>query len=129
MRDPGRHTHATRSAALLAVAVALCAATAPTPPAAAASAAAPSPTTATCTPHRHADTDAHDPALASLIACLQEAARSLAGSPAAVVTAHPSHPAPPTPTATRPLPPDARSGPTPRLHLSLLNLPPPATLS
>ncbi|MEM8739217.1 MAG: hypothetical protein AAGG38_12185 [Planctomycetota bacterium] len=70
-----------------------------------------------------------DAAVASLIACLNDAAKTLAGVPAAVIDCHPtafSLPAAPTRIAR---PGDQAPTVTPRLHLSRLNLPPPAARS
>ena len=121
MRDPGRTTTATRTAALLAVAVAICAGgpalgavPSPVPPPVPASA-----------DQRRVEAEEHEQAVASLIACLNEAARSLAGAPVAVLPAHPSHPAPLTATPALPLPADDLAVPPLQLHLSRLVLPPP----
>ena len=122
MRDPGRTTTATRTAALLAVAVAICAGG---PALGAVPSPIPSPLPATPHDQRRVEAEDHEQAVASLIACLSEAARSLAGAPVALLSAHPSHPAPLTATPASPLPPDDLAVPPLQLHLSRLVLPPP----
>ncbi len=70
-----------------------------------------------------------DEAVASFMACLNEAAKTLAGQTAAVIESPATAFDLPTHLAIRLIPSDDRPVVSLQPHLSLLNLPPPADLS
>ena len=108
-----RRQHATCSAALLALSVAVCLG---------------SPGAMASGGERRVSAEA-DEAVASLMACLNEVAKTLVGQTAAVVTDRPDRFDLPAAPVGHPLPLDDQPVVSVQPHVSLLNLPPPAPLS